>query len=101
MTLVVHTISILCKLDMGYFFPKNRPVLHCLGLWLQQQQCSNRSALELAESIVTKYIELVPDAKDSLNNMPNISAVFAVHFMTCLTELYCTKGNNKNYDHYW
>ena len=71
---------------------KNRYVLHCVGLWLQQQQCSNRLALQLTENIVSKFVELVPDAKESLNNMPNISAVFAVHFMTCLTELYCTKG---------
>ena len=30
---------------------KNRPVLHCVGLWLFQQQCSNVLALQLTESI--------------------------------------------------
>jgi len=69
---------------------KNRPVLHCVGLWLFQQQCSNVLALQLTESIVNTYVSLVHDSQENLNNMPNISPIFAVGFMTCLTELYST-----------
>ena len=67
---------------------KNRPVLHCVGLWLFLQQCSNVLALQLCESIVNTYVSLVHDSQENLNNMPNISPVFAVGFMTCLTEFY-------------
>ena len=70
---------------------KNRPVLHCLGLWLQQQQSSNHLAFNLVENVQKSFMYLVSDPKDSLNNLPNISAVFAanarykLHSFTCFS----------------
>ena len=45
---------------------KNRPVLHCIGLWLMQQQCSNNYALQLTEGVMQKYFNLMQDSKESV-----------------------------------
>ena len=81
-----------CRFTILALSLKNRPVLHCVGLWLIQQQCTNLLALQLTESIVNDYVNLVHDSQENLNSMPNISPAFAVGFMTCLTELYSTPG---------
>lgn len=82
-----HLMTKFTSLALGL---KNRPVLHCLGLWLQQQQSSNHLAFNLVENVQKSFMYLVSDPKDSLNNLPNISAVFAANFVISLTELYCS-----------
>lgn len=84
-----HLMTKFTSLALGL---KNRPVLHCLGLWLQQQQSSNHLAFNLVENVQKSFMYLVSDPKDSLNNLPNISAVFAANFVISLTELYCSSG---------
>jgi hypothetical protein len=66
---------------------KNRSVLHCIGLWLAQQS-NNSEALKLMQNVNESYIDLVKDPWDSLNTMPNISPVFAINFMSSITELF-------------
>ena len=84
--------SLRCRFTIIALSLKNRSVLHCIGLWLLQQQCSNAPALQLTENVVKNYIHLVNDSQENLNNMPNISPVFAVAFLTCMTELYSSTG---------
>ena len=71
-----------------------RNILYSIGLWLQlqQQQNSNQLALKLVENVQKNSMGLVSDMKESLNSLPNISAVFAANFMISLTELYCSPG---------
>lgn len=83
---------LLCRFTVLALSLKNQPALHCIGLWLLQQQCSSTLALQLTEGVIEKYVHLVQDSKESLSNLPNISPVFAVGLMTCLTELYSNSG---------
>ena len=72
---------------------KNGPTLHCIGLWLQQHLACP-SALQLTENVVDNYIALVVDSLESLDSIPNISPLFAINFMTSLTDLYSKSGTS-------
>ena len=87
-------IFFLCEIEIILI-----PILHCLGLWLQQQQSSNHLAFNLVENVQKSFMDLVSDPKDSLNSLPNISAVFAANFVISLTELYCSSGMYKGPNH--
>lgn len=78
-----HSLARFTALALGL---KNRPVLHCIGLWLQQQQNSNPLALRLISNVQDDFVSLSTDAKGGMVNLPNISTIFAANFMATFTE---------------
>ena len=76
---------------------KNGSALHCIGLWLQQH-LGHPSALNLTKSVVENYISLVVEPLDSLENVVEISPLFALNFITSLTELYNKSGTYFNFN---
>ncbi len=67
---------------------KSRGILHCIGLYIIQHGSTSDKSLQLVQNVSKDYLSLVQDMDESLNKMPNVSAVFAVQLLSAMTELH-------------
>ncbi len=89
----VRVLSKLISLAMGDA-ETHKVVLHCAGVWMQQQGLTSESSLRLARLLVTEHITLVAQEEpDKIPpgvspDIPEASPVFACNLMTAISELY-------------
>jgi len=82
----VDVMAKLVALAMGH---KNKPVLHCVGIWMHQMGPGSQKCQRLARSIVEEHLVVVSDAAAAdLKDVSAIAPLFAANFMTAATEIY-------------
>jgi len=82
----VDVMAKLVALAMGH---KNKPVLHCVGIWMHQMGPGSQKCQRLARFLVEEHLVVISDAAAAdLKDVAAIAPLFAANFITAATEIY-------------
>ncbi|RZF41210.1 hypothetical protein LSTR_LSTR011591 [Laodelphax striatellus] len=87
---------ILVKLVSMAISINNHAVLMATAILMQQQSCTSKFSIQLAQGVVNDFIILYPDCIDKLRELPISCPLFCANFMTAVTEIYGITLSDRN-----
>ncbi|XP_022192127.2 uncharacterized protein C7orf26 homolog [Nilaparvata lugens] len=87
---------ILVKLVSMAISINNHAALMATAILMQQQSCTSKFSIQLAQGVVNDFIVLYPDCIDKLRELPVSCPLFCANFMTAVTEIYGIALCDKN-----